>query len=328
MSRHCRWLAALLCLLLLVGCKRELTQRLSGQAMGSQWSISYHGPATAEQLQPVVKARLEQLEQTFSHWRADSELSRFNAVQDTGWHPVSEDLAKVVQAAQQVAAETGGALDITLAPLVELWGFGPTGSRSTPPAQQEVEAARHSCGWQLLELRHSHTGSSLRKKLPGLRLNVSALAEGYAVDELTALLQAAGLRGALVDVGGELRAFGSTVEGKPWRVGIQHPSGQGLAQVVALQDAAVATSGTYRQGFHHQGQRYSHVLDPRTARPVDHATVSVTVQHPLAMLADAYATALLVLGKQEGTAVAQRLGLQCLFLEGSSGLPHLGMQKP
>lgn len=296
--------------------------------MGSQWSVVCHG-ATVQELQPRIQTRLTELEQTFSHWQPSSELSQFNAAQDTDWHPLSPDMAKVIHAALQVAAETEGALDITLAPLVELWGFGPSGRRSSPPTEQQIAAARARCGWQQLQLRDWPGSSpSLRKTLPALQLNLSALAEGYAADEVTALLRAAGVPAALVDVGGELRAYGLSPDGKPWRIGIQHPSGQGMAQLVDLRDSAVATSGTYRQGYTAGTQRYSHILDPRTARPVSHAVASVSVQHPQAMLADAYATALLVLGRQQGTALAEKLGLKCLFLEASPALPHLGMQKP
>jgi thiamine biosynthesis lipoprotein len=225
------------------------------------------------------------------------------------------EVIELVRVAEKISHDTDGALDITLAPLIDLWGFGATGHRTSPPAPAEIEKARKTCGWPLLEIRDKP--AALRKKHPGSRINLSAVAEGWALDRLARWLEASGEHDFLLELGGEVLARGHPADGKPWLVGVQAPNaaaGQTM-QALRLDNASLATSGTYRQHFEHEGKSYAHVLDPRTGSPVAHALRSVSVQHASAAMADGYATALLVLGPVRGREIAAKLRLNVLWVE-------------
>ncbi len=244
-----------------------------------------------------------------SHWRPESALSRFNAAPSTDWITVPTELIEVVELAQQIGADTEHALDITLAPLVELWGFGAGGRRATPPRDDEIAAAQARCGWQQLQTRHQPP--ALRKRRPDLHLNVSAVAEGWALDKIATQLESRGHTKFLLEIGGEILTRGA------WPVGIQTPAAPPgeAAQTLTLKDQSLATSGVYRQHFQHGDREYSHILDPRTGRPIAHPLAAVSVIHPSAAQADGYATALLVLGPEQGRQLAQKLGLQVVWFE-------------
>lgn len=295
--------------LLLSGCSREDPPvHLSGHTMGTTWSLRVRSPA-----EPVragdLQRQLDAWEAILSHWRPDSPVSRFNASTSTEWIAVPAELVEVVELAQQVGSETGHALDITLAPLIDLWGFGATGKRDTPPTDAEITLTRAHCGWQHLQARHDPP--ALRKDIPALRINVSAVAEGWALDRLAQKLESKGIRDFLLEIGGEVLARGE------WRVGVQTPAApQGeAAQTLLLKDQAIATSGTYRQHFSTGGKDYAHVLDPRTGRPVEHRLASVSVIHERASQADGLATALLVLGPETGLRLAEKIHLRVVWFE-------------
>ncbi len=294
---------------LLAGCLREKgVTEASGRTMGTTWSLRSRAPFEAD-LQRDIQHRLDAWEATLSHWRADSDLSRFNASTSTDWVSVPPELVQVVEIAQQIGRKTGHALDITIAPLVDAWGFGASGKRSTPPTKAEITAAKRLCGWQHLEVRHEPP--ALRKAIPQLRINVSAVAEGWALDRLARHLEAGGVQEFLLEIGGEVLARGE------WRVGIQNPAAPPgeAAQTLLLKDQSMATSGVYRQHFTAGKQDYAHVINPATARPVAHALASVSVIHPTASQADGLATALLVLGPVNGRGLAQKLGLHVVWFE-------------
>ena len=225
------------------------------------------------------------------------------------------EVIELVQLSKRIAEDTEGALDITLAPLIDLWGFGAKGSRQVPPTDEEIEKACQRCGWHLLEMREQPP--ALRKRQSEVRINVSAVAEGWALDQLAKRLESAGVQDFLLELGGEVLARGHGPDGMPWLVGVQMPaaSTQESMQALRLENAGLATSGTYRQHFEHEGKSYAHVLDPRTGRPVEHALRSVSVKHASAALADGYATALLVLGQGKGGEVAAKLHLNVLWVE-------------
>jgi thiamine biosynthesis lipoprotein len=236
-------------------------------------------------------------------------VSQWNASRSTEFQPVPREVAEVVSVALQCARDTDGALDVTIAPLIDAWGFGPVKPDHLPPTDEEINAAKAHCGWQKLEVRLDPP--MLRKSDPLLTINLSTLVEGYASDAIADLVQSLGCERVLVDVGGAINA-----RGKTWTVGVQTPggaTGESLSRV-PLHDEAVTTAGTYRKHFARDGQEFSHILDPRTGRPVSHALVSVSVFAKRAVIADGYDTALLVLGPQHAREVAQRLGLRTMMV--------------
>jgi len=291
-----------LILLSLVGCRPSEPQIIQGKTMGTTWSIRALG--ADEKARQLIQTHLDQREAVLSHWRKDSALSIFNAATSTDWQPTPRELVEVVELARRIADQTDGVLDITLAPLVEAFGFAP---KMTADAVMVT-------GWQHLQSRLDPP--ALKKEVPQLRLNVASVTEGFVIDELVTLLKAQGLSDFLLEVGGEVAAIGKAPDGKPWQVGIQTPEaaqGESL-QTIPLTNQCVATSGTYR----HQKDGRSHLIDPRTRRPVEHSLVSVTVIHDSCAVADGYATALMVLGPESGREVADKLGLRVLWIMGES----------
>jgi thiamine biosynthesis lipoprotein len=313
--------AMLIWLLVAPGCARESGHpvlSLRGETMGTTYSIQIVASLDgldSESLATQIDATLEQVNARMSTYRPDSELSRFNASASTDWFPVSAELAEVVRVALRVSQESSGAFDITVGPLVNLWGFGPGTARETPPTDSAIAEANSRVGWQQLSLREEPP--ALHKQHPGLYVDVSAIAKGYAVDRVAQVLENAGIQDYLVEVGGELRGHGRNGRGVPWQIAIERPDVDKRAafRVVALQDSGMATSGDYRNFFEVDGKRYSHTIDPATGRPVVHQLASVTVLADSAMFADAWATALLVLGPERGMAVAKQLGLAAMFIE-------------
>lgn len=298
-----------LLLLLLSGCSRDdKPVILGGRTMGTIWSLRVDGGAGALS-QNEVQQQLDVWESIISHWQPDSAVSRFNDSTSTEWIAVPAELVEVVALAHQIGGETDHALDITLAPLIDLWGFGSKGRRDEPPTAVEIARAKAECGWQHLHTRHDPP--ALRKDIPELRINVSAVAEGWAMDRLAQHLESKGITHFLLEIGGEVLARGE------WRVGIQTPAAPPgeSAQTLRLKDQALATSGVYRQRFSAAGKEFAHILDPRTGRPIEHSLASVSVIHLSAAQADGFATALLVLGPQVGRQLAEKLGLQVVWFE-------------
>lgn len=291
---------------------------LSGATMGAIWKLQIADPIQhthLDTLDRLITARLEETERIFSNWRPDSEVSQINAARTTGPISVSRELAAVAQQALEVARQTGGAFDPTLAPLIDLWGFGPQGRRAHSPSTAEIERARERCGWSRLEV--ALDPPTLRKTIPGLELNLSAVVEGHALEEIGRLLTERGHRNWLLEIGGEILARGHAPDGSPWVAGIQTPDAPvgELFSRIELHDECLATAGTYRQFFAEHQKRLSHLLDPRTGRPISSDLASVSVVHPKPALADAFATALLVLGRQRGEAIARQVRLRVLWIE-------------
>jgi thiamine biosynthesis lipoprotein len=304
--------------LVLAGCSSPREQVvLRGATMGTTYSVQLvDPPQTVEPavLQEQVDDVLADINAVMSTYDAGSELSRFNASSSTDWYGVSAELAGVVAVAQGVSAASGGAFDVTVGPLVNLWGFGPGDGSRVPPDPERVRAAKLRTGYGKLDVRRSPP--ALRKAVPDLYVDLSAIAKGYGVDRVAALLDTAGVEDYLVEIGGELLARGRNARGEPWRIAVERPdpSGRTVQQVVALTDAALATSGDYRNFFEAGGTRYSHTIDPATGRPVTHDLASVTVLGADAMHADAHATALLVMGVDRGLRFARAAELAALFI--------------
>lgn len=311
-------LVPLALVLLLGGCSSPREQVvLHGATMGTTYNVQLVDPPHRVEpaaLQDRVDDVLADINAAMSTYDAGSELSRFNASSSTDWYAVSAELAGVVAAALDVSEASGGAFDVTVGPLVNLWGFGPADGPGVPPNPEQVSAVKLRTGYGKLDARLSPP--ALRKSVPDLYVDLSAIAKGYGVDRVAALLNVAGVEDYLVEIGGELRARGLNARGEPWRIAVERPdpAGRTVQQVVALTDAAMATSGDYRNFFEAGGTRYSHTIDPATGRPVTHDLASVTVLGADAMHADAHATALLVMGVDGGLQFARTAGLAVLFI--------------
>jgi thiamine biosynthesis lipoprotein len=306
----------------LAACSRPPQEQVfSGPTMGTTYTVKTldTGDVTASEIGGRIEATLAEVDVEMSTYRDDSALARFNASTSTDWYPVPGELAAVLEAAQELARLTDGAFDVTVAPLVDLWGFGPQGDPGAVPDPEALAAARARVGYGKLEVRLDPP--ALRKQRADLEVDLNAIAPGHAVDRIAAQLEAIGVVDYLVDVGGELRVRGRNARGQPWRVAVERPSDgpREVYTVIELDTGAVATSGDYRQYFESNGRRYSHTIDPRTAEPVTHALASVAVVRESAMLADGLATALAVLGPEAGQALVESQHLAALFIvrEGS-----------
>lgn len=297
-------------------CHRHEESLIGGNTMGTTWSL--RSEQTTTETQHLVQNHLDRRETVLSHWKPDSAVSRFNDSHSTDWQPVPRELIQVVNLARDIASKTEGALDITLAPLIDLWGFGASGPSRSIPSGTQITEAQTRCGWSHLQVRLDPP--ALKKDLPNLRINVASITEGFVIDELIALLKQRGLSDFLLEVGGEVAAIGHAPDGKPWRVGIQTPEATpgDAMQTIPLKDLCIATSGNYRQRFEKDGQSFSHLIDPRTGHPVAHALTSVSVIHPICALADGYATALMILGPERGREIADKLGLRVIWITGPS----------
>lgn len=302
------------------------TIRVSGVAYNSMaWQVSLAAlPAemSREQLQAALQKRLDEANAVLSTYQPTTELMRFNRADIKQWHDIGPLLQHALSRALQVSAQLGSlknaadAYDITIAPVVNLWGFGSTGKSSTVPSDAAIAAAMANVGWQNVQLESKRNRA---QKLKAVSIDLSSVGEGAAVDELSTALQALGVKDFLVSVAGTLKSRGVRADGSPWRIAIERPDGSGsLEQLVSLSDGSLSTSGSYRNFFERNGVRYSHTIDARTGKPVTHNGVSVTVVSPVpndATLADAWATALNVLAPDTALAVADTLGLAIYVIE-------------
>jgi thiamine biosynthesis lipoprotein len=274
----------------------------AGETMGTTWSASIAG--AGPEIAGNIQAMLDRIVAQMSHWEPGSDLSRFNRSEPGRWQPLKPDFELVLRAGLEIAEASGGAFDPAMGSLADLWGFGPAGSRAGIPADAEVAAALARSG-----ARHIETEPRKARRTAEAQLDFSGIAKGHGVDAVAEMLRSMGYADFLVEVGGELRGEGVKPDGQPWWVDLEAVPGAALAPIrVALHGLSVATSGDYRRAFTHAGRTYAHTLDPRTGRPLENGVASVTLLHPCCMRADAWATALTVLGA-EGTALAEREGL-------------------
>ncbi len=281
--------------------------------MGTRFRATWSGVAACDgSLSAAVEAELHEVNAQMSTWLPDSELSRFNAAPAGDWVPVSEQLAEVVALALQLARQSEGAFDVTVGPLVNLWGFGPE-RRDGVPAESEIDRQRAHVGSGLLDLRRSPP--ALRKRIDGVAVDLSAIAKGHAVDRLAMLLDSRGCSDYLVEIGGDLRVRGGNADGEAWRIGVERPVGpDGVEQVLALSRGALATSGDTRNVRKYGDSRFGHTIDPRTGRPVVHRLASVTVWAESAALADGLATLINVLGPDDGLVFAEQHAVAAMAL--------------
>lgn len=310
---------AFILLAAITACDRNpllVTYDFSDNTMGTTINVMIVSPPeslTLDVLQLDVMRTLERIENIASTYRESSELSAFNANSSTDWIEVSAEFCSLVHQALLVSQETAGAFDITVGALVNLWGFGPEPAVDKPPALERIDAALKHVGYRGLQTNCARP--AIRKSSAGMYVDLSGWAKGYAVDQLAEVLDLNGLENYLIEIGGELRAHGHNAERQKFAIAIETPAtGQGDEySVIRLSNAAVATSGDYRNFFESDGQRYSHTIDPRTGRPINHDLASVTVVSDTTAYADAMATALLVLGRDDGLALAEELGIAAYF---------------
>jgi FAD:protein FMN transferase len=270
--------------------------------------------ARQAEVRTTIEQKLDEVNQKMSTYLDSSELSRFNQFRGTEAFPVSPETLAVFAEAQRISAATDGAFDITVGPLVNLWGFGPDPPPKDLPSEKELDRLRAQIGWGKIEVDTAN--SALRKLHPEIYCDLSAIAKGYAVDRVAEALSEMGFSRYMVEVGGEVRTMGRNVAGEPWRIAIERPQAgeRAFQRVVPLSGMAMATSGDYRNFFERDGLRWSHEIDPRTGRPAQHRLASVSVFDEQCMRADGYATALMVLGEETGFRVAVEQGLAALFL--------------
>lgn len=314
------WLA-LLGLAFFVSCSHAPQQiAVSGETMGTTYNIRYvsanprHEP---EAIKERVDAVLEQINSQMSTYDPNSELSRFNQRQTTEPVVVSRSLETVVRRALEIAEETDGLLDVTVGPLVNLWSFGPQLRPEVIPTAEELANAQAATGYQHLSVENHQ----LQKNIPELYVDLSTIAKGYGVDRVARLLEQMEIQNYLVEIGGEMRMKGVKPGDKPWRIAIEKPDNTQRAAQRILEpgNSAIATSGDYRNYFEEDGVRYSHIIDPRTGKPIQHNLVSVTVLAETCMDADAYATALTVMGPEQALAFAEKKGLAVLLIVRENG---------
>jgi thiamine biosynthesis lipoprotein len=292
---------------------------ITGPTMGTSYAVKFFDDdVEVAALQSQIDELLERINEQMSTWRSDSELSRFNSYRGLDWFPVSAETAYVVDAAAAISVLSGGAFDVTVGPIVNLWGFGPERGTAELPSRRQIEETMERVGYRRLSVRSSP--AALRKQHPDMVVDLSAIAKGFAVDEIARLLDGRHIRSYLVEIGGELRARGSKRDGSPWKVAIEQPlpGERSVHNIVALRDLAIATSGDYRNYLEKDGKRYSHTINPRTGRPIAHGLASVSVIGDSAMGADALATAIMVMGPEEGYQLAldEALAVQLIVRSG------------
>lgn len=298
-------------------CARPVHARIDGLTMGTRYAVELADPVdeeTRKGIAALIDRELAGVNRAMSTYDARSELSAFNASRELGWMPASQGLLEVLYRASRVSAATQGAFDVTVGPLVELWGFGPQYRPRQVPDGGLIEQVRQGVGYAHLQLDPS-TGR-MRKQDARTRVDLGAIAKGYGVDRVAMLLDGQGMRNYLVEIGGEFRARGTTAAGRSWRVGIERPVAgrRVLGETISLGNRAIATSGTTRDYFQQDGHLYSHCIDPATAQPVSHPPIAVSVVADTATEADAWATALLVLGPERGYALAQARSIAALLV--------------
>ncbi len=290
---------------------------LGGQTMGTQYQVQTACLPRPPDLAAAMTALLEGIEAQMSTYREDSLLSRLNRAPTGEWLDASTELLDVLEPAQTLSAMSDGAFDVTVGPLVNLWGFGPMDAPDSIPAPGDIAAARERVGYQHLELRRP---AGVRKHRE-LYIDLSAIAKGYAVDRMAQLLLGEGCASFLVEIGGEIRVHGRKFGGAAWRIGVESPDPEALGDVLRvvqtdrIEGIAMATSGDYRNFLEFGGRRFSHTIDPRTGAPVVHRLASVTVLHSSTLWADGFATLLNVMGPTEGFDLAEREHLAALFVE-------------
>ena len=305
---------ALLPLLLAACGAGDRLETFGGPTMGSTYSIQYWrhaaGP-TPERVRGEVEAILAQVDQQLSTYRSDSDIERFNALPANTCQAMPPAVLELVAVGDRLSRESAGAFDLTVEPLLDLWGFGPQGRAEQVPDAQALARAMRRVGYEHLRIE----GELLCKDAP-VQVDFNSIAAGYAVDRISARLTELGVDSFLAEATGELKAVGKKPDGSPWRIALEEPRDdrQVAQRIIAIDGYGVSTSGDYRHYFEQDGRRYSHTLDARTGAPITHRLAAVTVIHAAALMADGLSTLLMILGPEQGLAYAQRHAIAAVFV--------------
>ncbi|MFT5544282.1 MAG: thiamine biosynthesis lipoprotein [Arenicella sp.] len=301
---------------ILMACSSPENQEtyISGPTMGTTYNVKFVSVDGVEQqkLKREIDQSLLNINQLMSTYIKDSELSRFNQWRSVEPFPMSAQTLDVLIEAKRLGVMSAGLLDVTIGPLVNLWGFGPQNRPEKVPTEKLIDTTRQKVG--LDKLKIGTTWAS--KSHPDLYIDLSTIAKGYAVDKLAELLQTFSINNYLVEIGGEMRLAGQKASGKPWKIAIEKPETEqrSIQKIISVGDNAVATSGDYRNYYEQNGVRYSHLINPTTGYPIKHNLVSVTVIHASSMTADGLATALNVMGKEKALELAEKDGIAVLLI--------------
>lgn len=287
--------------------------------MGTTYNVKYISLENVEPrtLQQKIDKELVHVNKLMSTYDPNSELSKFNQSDSVEFQPLSDATLLVMREAQRIGEMSEGYLDVTVGPLVNLWGFGPNAKPETIPTPEQVAEAHTKVGLDKLKLSEGAAAKGHSQTY----VDLSTVAKGYGVDQIAAILEAHDISNYLVEIGGEMRARGNKADGSAWRIAIEKPVSltRAVQRVVSIGNNAIATSGDYRNYFEENGVRYSHLIDPKTGYPIQHNLVSATVVHPSSLVADGLATALVVMGKEKGLAMAKREGLSVLLITRENG---------
>ena len=289
-------------------------ESFGGPTMGSTYSIKYvrrAGLPAAADVRVEVEKILADIDRQLSTYRSDSDIERFNDLPANRCQKMPASILKLIRVGEQLSEQSEGSYDLTVEPLLNLWGFGPQGREEKVPAEQALAQARQRVGYQHLRIE----GDQLCKDA-AVEVDFNSIAAGYAVDTIAARLEALGIHDYLAEATGELKAAGKKLDGSPWRIALEEPRDdqQVAERIVAVDGFGLSTSGDYRNYFEQDGRRYSHTFDARSGRPVEHALASVTVIHPSALMADGLSTLLLILGPERGWAYAEKQGIAAFFV--------------
>ena len=302
---------------LLGGCSEQAVQKLEGAAQGTTYHISYWSelPVEGKSVEVSVKNELDAIDKTLSNYRPDSVIEKFNSTENTDSQEVGNEIVLLVRIAQSVVQASQGCFDLTTKPLFDLWGF--RGDTPAIPDEAAVLKTLSKIGMEKLEVVDD---THLRKKQADLKVDLSSIAQGYSVGKISRVLEQNGINDYLVEIGGELQTRGHKPDSQPWRIALERPlpGEQRMQKRITMpkeSPMAVMTSGTYNHYFDYQGQRYSHILDARTGRPITHDLVSVTVIHEDPTIADAWDTALLCMGQKDGLQAANAAKIPALFIQ-------------
>lgn len=320
MSQMYRNMIGALCVLALAACsKNPELSKISGYTQGTTYNLTFQLPADANiplsRIEDEVEKELAYIDLGLSNYRDDSIIEKFNATASTEVLEVNAELVELIEVSRKVHRLSNGCYDLTIKPLFDLWGFKK--DVFNQPSEEDLALTLASIGLDNVE---TIDATHLRKKIPNLRVDVSSIAQGYTVQRIIKLLERYGVHNYLVEVGGELKAQGKKPNGEPWRIALEKPLPEErkmhkIVNFVSGAPMSVIASGTYRHFFDNEGKRYSHILDGRTGKPIEHDTVSVTVIHPDPTVGEAWSTALLCMGSAEGIKLADTEKLAVLFID-------------
>lgn len=293
--------------------------KITGSTMGTTYSVIVKSDVASPQaIYQDIEVELKDINQLMSTYIPDSEINRFNQLQDASCFTFSDKTWEVLLAAKTVYEQSNGAFDITLGPLISRWGFDAEEYAEKVPSDNEVAELLAKVGTD--KLHYNTEQQCLSKKHPDITINLSAIAKGYGVDQVAKVVEQHGVNNYLVEIGGETKAKGLNPGGSAWRIAVEKPADvkQQKMLIVGLTDTSIATSGDYRNYFEVDGKRFSHTIDAGTGYPVTHTLTSVSVIHRSNMYADAYATALTVMGSKKALIFAEQHQLPVLLID------HLG----